>query len=539
MKFFTTLFLLVMVCCVHAQWSADAATNNVLCTQLYDQQDVKITEDGKGGALITWLDYRADAAMKKGDIYVQRINSSGAVLWTANGIGACVQASDQTAPAIVSDSAGGAFIIWVDFRNGNRDVYIQKIDSNGVAQWTANGVGIAVGSGQQQNPRIINDGAQGAIVVYEDSVSNKNISAQRIDGNGNILWTGGGVVICNANGFQINPHLVTDGSNGAVITWQDKRNGSDYDIYAQGVAANGTIQWTSNGIVLCQFATTQSNPKITPDYLGGAIVAWQDKRMGVDFDIYAQYINGNGVTQWTSGGKSICSAAGSQSAIDMINDTSINGAIISWKDGRNGQMDIYAQKISYSGTLQWTANGAPVVNTVFDQINPNVISDVAGGAIVAWQDSSAGNWDVRTQHLSANGAMLWKPAGIDVGVAANHQTGVKNISDGNGGSIYAFQDKRNTIDFDVYVFKVNANGNATGIKNYEKNQFSVYPNPSHGNVNFVFPDDGKYVLKVFNLLGEEVLSTSVYQQNHSFDTGVYFYNINNSQQQIKGKFVVE
>jgi hypothetical protein len=38
----------------------------------------------------------------------------------------------------------------------------------------------------------------------------------------------------------VSPTIVSDGSSGAIITWQDKRSGN-YDIYAQRVFSDGSL----------------------------------------------------------------------------------------------------------------------------------------------------------------------------------------------------------------------------------------------------------------------------------------------------------
>ena len=58
---------------------------------------------------------------------------------------------------------------------------------------------------------------------------------------GTPLWTLNGVAICTTVNDQYNPTIVSDGSGGAIITWNDFRNGSDYDIYAQKIDENGSI----------------------------------------------------------------------------------------------------------------------------------------------------------------------------------------------------------------------------------------------------------------------------------------------------------
>ena len=66
------------------------------------------------------------------DIFVQRIDSTGLPKWTANGVAICTEASDQSVPALAEDGNGGAIIVWKDARNGNSDIYAQRINSLGI-----------------------------------------------------------------------------------------------------------------------------------------------------------------------------------------------------------------------------------------------------------------------------------------------------------------------------------------------------------------------------------------------------------------------
>ena len=57
--------------------------------------------------------------------------------------------------------------------------------------------------------------------------------------------------ICTASDDQRHHAVVSDGSGGTIITWEDKRSGANYDIYAQRVDSSGIPQWTANGIAVC------------------------------------------------------------------------------------------------------------------------------------------------------------------------------------------------------------------------------------------------------------------------------------------------
>ena len=144
----------------------------------------------------------------------------------------CTDSSAQWVPAIVSDGSGGAIITWLDKRSGSGEIYAQRVDADGIVKWTANGVAICAGS----LPVVVSDGSGGAIITWQDyrNGDNFDIYAQRVDANGIVKWTPNGVAICTASDDQDNPTIVSDGSGGAIITWEDYRNGNS-DIYAQRV----------------------------------------------------------------------------------------------------------------------------------------------------------------------------------------------------------------------------------------------------------------------------------------------------------------
>ncbi len=54
-------------------------------------------------------------------------------------------------------------------------------------------------------------------------------------------------------------------------------------------------------------------PTIVSDGAGGAIVTWKDHRSGTSYDIYAQRISAGGTVQWTANGVALCTATGDQS----------------------------------------------------------------------------------------------------------------------------------------------------------------------------------------------------------------------------------
>src|SRR5678815_1893484 len=88
--------------------------------------------------------------------------------WVPDGTPLSVAASNQQDPMIVSDDAGGAIVVWRDYRGGTGDIYAQRVDASGNPQWTANGIGVCLETHAQDWPTIVSDGVGGAIVAWED-----------------------------------------------------------------------------------------------------------------------------------------------------------------------------------------------------------------------------------------------------------------------------------------------------------------------------------------------------------------------------------
>jgi hypothetical protein len=442
-----------------AAWPHVANNGNVpLCTAAGNQSIPTIIPDGAGGAIATWHDSRNGAA----DVYAQRISATGMALWTANGVALCTAAADQFNPKIVPDGAGGAIVTWQDHRGGaTADIYAQRINAAGAAQWAGDGVVLCTAAGDQSEPTIIPDGAGGAIVAWYDyrGGPTADIYAQGISAAGATQWTGDGVALCTASGDQLSPTIASDGTGGAIVAWYDLRSGTDYDIYAQRISAGGTAQWTVDGVALSTAWDAQTFPTIAPDGTGGAVVTWQDFRGGVTYDIYAQRINAAGVALWTASGVALCTTGGDQYG-PTIGSDGAGGAIVTWYDSRGGaNYDIYAQRVGAAGVPLWTASGVALSTAAGHQYSPTIISDGAGGAIVAWYDYRSGaTADIYVQRVGAAGVPLWMADGAALCTTAGEQYIPTIGSDGAGGAIVSWADSRSGTSYDIYAQRIERYG---------------------------------------------------------------------------------
>jgi hypothetical protein len=456
------------------RWAIDGVA---LCTASGNQQNAQIARDGAGGAIVAWQDRRGGS---NDDIYAQRVLADGSVdpAWPTQGVALCTVASNQTAPQIVSDGAGGAIVTWQDGRNGPSNIYAQRVLAAGTVDpgWPANGVAVCSGVAVAQGPpQIVSDGVGGAIVTWQDGRNGTaDIYAQRVQADGTVApgWPTNGVGLCVANRVQAFPQIVSDGAGGAIVTWHDSRGSSPtfdiYDIYAQRVLATGTVApaWPTNGVPLCTVASNQLYPQIVSDGAGGAIVTWYDRRSGQPIDpifqdVYAQRVSAAGVPQWTAGGLALCTAASTQVNPEIASD-GVGGAIVTWQDHRGSTYDIYAQRVLAGGAVDpgWPTNGVALCTTAGSQENPQIVADGAGGAIITWQDApSTGNYFIYAQRVLAGGAVDpgWPTNGVALCIAATSQEIPQIVSDGAGGAIVTWQDTRGggTNPQNIYAQRIN------------------------------------------------------------------------------------
>ena len=265
-----------------------------------DQGISCIVEDKRGGAIMAF------GSSPSLQIYGQRVDSDGNIKWGLGGVTLCtLTVGDRSIGGITTDNRGGGIVVWYDLRNSGvskGDIYAQRVDSSGNVLWQLNGVPVCTDTAQQDQPVITTDGSGGAFFSWYDlrgvSGTERKIYSQKIDSLSNNIWQTNGVPICAAGGGCAWPCIIRDGNKGAIISWIDWRTGEN-NIYAQELDSTGNPYWLLNGISVCSAVGSQSNDyynrqnHIITDDRGGAITVWHDTRSGTSIDIYAQRLSGN------------------------------------------------------------------------------------------------------------------------------------------------------------------------------------------------------------------------------------------------------
>lgn len=433
------------------------------------------TSDGAGGTIFAWMQDREDSF--DDDLYVQRLDANGAFTWTAGGITIAQGTAEgsgyapSSSPAITADGAGGAIVAWLDSRADASGVYAQRITANGIVAWPVNGVPVATacppsgacGTGHD-GVQIAGDGAGGAIVVWWESRNGSypSVWAQRIRADGTAAWPTNGVRVASGDFFAWFPKLAADGSGGAFVSWvQD-------GLHAQRLDPNGASSWGEGGVQIASFTRTLSERghRLAADGVGGAILVWVHGRgeypTPFETDIYAQRLSGGGSKLWPAGGLPVCTRGQNQYA-PVVAPDGAGGAVIAWEDqgaatglpGTGGQW-IMAQRVNAVGAAQWANDG--VVASSDHSAEPSILSDGSGGAFVGWgsvaQHPYYGQPVIKLQHVAGDGQQAWGPSGFEVYrlPAGNYIVGPGLVTDNAGGAVVHWQDFRFTAGLGRDIF---------------------------------------------------------------------------------------
>ena len=189
-------------------------------------------------------------------------------------------------------------------------------------------------------------------------------------------------------GIQGNDNrMLPDGSGGVFVVCCQYSG----KVYMQRLNSFGQRMWGMNGRNISVTGSGYPYPQLISDGAGGVIVVWYSSD-AVHGTLRAQRVDASGDIQWAAGGVLVSSLSVVSGYDYPIVSDGAGGAIIAWQDwsGTPGMWvegdDIYAQRINAAGALQWGSNGVRLAGAQFVQENPVITSDGSGGAIIAWVD---------------------------------------------------------------------------------------------------------------------------------------------------------
>jgi len=372
--------------------------NNVVFTSKNNRSSITgMTDDGKDNAIITWTvltpENGEEGRHRFDHATIAKVDAQGQTLWQKD--------IYEEGTQVINDGSGGVIIIW----STEEGSCAQRIDTEGNFLWEK----YLGGSGH--GLRTASDGMGGAILLW-DNYDNHYFVAQKLVADGQILWAQEGmpegIRIKYIEGpFEQKPQIVSDGSGGAIITWAEVTSeGMPCYIWVLKIGADGEVLWYDPVRELT--ALVHLETRVVSDGSGGAIILWEDHRQGMA--IYAQKVNSKGEAQWQENGVPVCVDLPKVSPRFDVVSSGSEGAIVVWGDG---DRNLYAQKIDAVGRKQWGADGV-LIATGICHLPVKISQDGEGGVIIGWTIGKEVHHPEQSyvQRINPDSKLLWGEEGI-------------------------------------------------------------------------------------------------------------------------------
>ncbi|MBK7855505.1 MAG: T9SS type A sorting domain-containing protein [Bacteroidetes bacterium] len=528
-KIYTLILIIVAAQIAKAQFSIDVSQPMQVCSSAVSKENMQTFSAG-GNHYVFWRDKRNGSEFH---LYGQRFNSNGVAQWTANG-------KLIVAPAVKSVSSyhcslfdGGILVSWIQAStSGYGDsVMCKKINFSGSNVWA--------------QPTLLAESLVNSILYHEtysiqaipnDSGAFINYSAvflggssaiqfNRIDFNGVKQWSNPKTQSLPGYTFFTHP------GNQNTFYSVSRGNGVGTSIYVQKYNLQSVAQWASP-LDVTQGVSTNGfggSHYLFPDNAGNIYMMWQS----YGSKIFYTKIDAIGNFVWTPQIKSTVSLASTaQSNLHALYHN--NNLYITWNDNRiTNQTTVFTQKYNSAGVEQWTTNG----------VQTGIINGYYGYPKIAVSDSNAifctfmmgVPWEVNAQRIRSNGTLTWASSKVMAnGNAFVNYNNIITVSDTNGCNA-VFWEEFSTEN--LFGAKICSNGNLVKVDNVNGmlNGFEVYPNPASDVVNIQLSEIMQHEnlnVSILNVQGREIFKTHVQHTNSRFRInlsdllpGIYFIKL--------------
>ncbi len=269
----------------------------VLSTDFGDSILVSAMEGSDNGSVIvSWVQYGFFLGPKH--LYAQKLAADGSEAWTQRApvfTNGSLQFGNF--PEFVSDGSGGAVFSWYDTANG-LNVYIQRLNSDGLNVFTLNGFAASTAPRERVSPSVAFDRDSDSIYVawveLDNNQGSHGLYAQHINVSGNRMWTDSGKAISaiDANETSSVNAQVMDGNFTAL--WIENAGGFGLEqVQAHAVAPDGSDVWSGGTVLVASDTNERSRLASTVSSDGFIIAGWQAAASGGD-DLETHNINPDG-----------------------------------------------------------------------------------------------------------------------------------------------------------------------------------------------------------------------------------------------------
>lgn len=428
---------------MQAQWVNDPAINNQIAEDVKNPKDIVTSENPDGGVFVVWQD-KIDGS--RSEIYYQHIDLNGKVSFRADGKRVSNRVFAKEKPVVSNAVNHSTVIIWKEYnRDRKGELYAQRVDKSGFLIWGESGKKAIETNGEIIEYSVATDPDGTSYLLYIEKIPAGKYSfrlrLQKMTAIGENEFPLSGEAIDSSSNQMSIPTVLATIKQEAYMLWAEYAERKN-KIFVKKLLRDNSLDWDEKALELSGNKTRVLSYKAI--LLNSELVyaVWQTQEK--EKNIFHQIFSERGGLLWDANGKQMTKMKGNNYNPQTIlaSDSTI---ITSWINENQSDRNIFVQKFWLKGKERWETGGVSYMRLNGDQFGQNLVADNQGGVIIAWFDSRQPKKkpDLYAQRINKRGELVWPRDGIPIAVNENSEKSYLSICrDQNDGVIAVFKEKR-------------------------------------------------------------------------------------------------
>ncbi len=455
-----------------AQWTVNNEKAKRLVVDTYQPVNILSGDLPEGGMFVVWMDKKESIEQ---EILIQAIDVNGRARLRADGRKITELAGKKELPVLKVSSSGVAYVLWKDYTyNAIGDLYMQKIQSNGIFDWGDYGHIVAICRYSPVVYSMALDSTGFAYSAFVEKIDSSGIEyvvkLQKVSPDGVNVFLNDGVTVATSRSSKTNIQVCPDTSGGAYIFWIEARAGKSV-IVMQHVNAEGKFLLSKKSVDITQGNTNIINYTATRFVSGEILTAWQT---GPKLkEIYYQIIQPNGKALFADSklvSPAVKAAKSNLSAVPCADSTIMIGWIA---EKTPSKKEVMLQKISRHGAILWGDDGEVASMKPSIKYSGSISVDRFSNVYAAWierKDLLSSEF-VYGQKLNSNGVRQWETEGTPILVSKNSEKSyLTSFADKRQGMVVVLREgkrsgteKNARTEYGIFGQRLYAERNAVGV----------------------------------------------------------------------------
>ena len=366
----------------------------------------------------------------KGSAYeciMQKINTSGQLLWTANG----VDLGGGLAPYPTTLSTNEIAVAWND--NSGKIDY-QKVSADGIAAWASPKVFTGSGTHSVSRAQLVAGTNGNFSMVYQDQFSAPfytHLFAQKFDNNGIAVW---------ATPVQISTlttvsyryfDVINEKDTTYVGYYGNPSNSNRFNAYVQRINADGSLPWGVNGGIFSNL-TGANDPYEQTIYIAkkpGSYYMWAvctvTNSLQTESGVFVQEYSLAGNTFFGGTGKQVLPVSANLYSLAFSQLSLCDDNPVFLVTGSNNKLA--AVKLDNGGNIAWKNKATILGASANTKFRYGFTNFYKGQAVAVWQEDKGDGNKPYAQNIRCDGSTGPVATGFDEPVIATNSLSIKRI----------------------------------------------------------------------------------------------------------------